>query len=63
MNTSGGKQRYQNYSKPERWLYKLRTSRRAKRKFLHFCVIFAAVLLAFMIGFYYFGPSFSSVGE
>jgi hypothetical protein len=49
-------------SKVRRWLYRVRNSRREKRKLLQLLILVAAVLVAFLIGFYYFGPSFSNSG-
>jgi len=53
---------YRHDSRFERWLNRVRSSRREKRKLLQLAVLVAAVLFAFVIGFYYFGPSFSNTG-
>lgn len=45
-----------------RWLHRVRSSRREKRKLLQLVIIVAAVLIAFVIGYYYFGPSFTDSG-
>jgi hypothetical protein len=47
-------------SKFKRWLHRVRSSKRAKRKLFHLLFILAAVLVAFAIGYFYFGPSFST---
>jgi len=44
----------------ERKLRPIRDSRRAQNKLRQQLFIIAAVLLAFILGFYFFGPSFSS---
>jgi hypothetical protein len=49
------------------WLDKkiryLRDSRRAQKQLQQLILIVAAVLIAFVLGFYFFGPSFSASGE
>jgi hypothetical protein len=51
---------HRNRSGIEEWLYRVRHSRRAKRKLINSIIILLVVLAAFIIGFFYFGPSFSS---
>lgn len=46
-----------------RKLRRIRESRQAQRQLQQLIVIIAAVLIAFILGFYFFGPSFSSSGE
>jgi hypothetical protein len=54
------RQQHRQGSKFKRWLHRVRTSRREKRRLLQLLFIAAAVLLAFAIGYFYFGPSFST---
>jgi hypothetical protein len=51
--------RHQQRSKLESWLRRVRKSKRAQRKLLHLAILVAAVLIAFVLGYYYFGPSFT----
>jgi hypothetical protein len=53
----------QQRSKLESWLRRVRKSKRAQRKLLHLAIIVAAVLFAFVLGFYYLGPSFTFSGD
>ena len=41
----------------------IRQSRRAQKQLQQVVVIIIAVLIAFVLGFYFLGPSFSSSGE
>ena len=44
----------------DRKLRRIRESRQAQKQLQQLVVIIAAVLIAFILGFYFFGPSFSS---
>jgi hypothetical protein len=51
--------RQRHSSKFGQWLHRVRKSKREKRKLLNLIVLIATVLIAFAIGYYYFGPSFT----
>ena len=49
-----------NVSWLERKLNRIRNDRQLKKQLRHFLFIAAAMLIAFVLGFYFLGPSFSS---
>jgi Na+/H+ antiporter NhaD/arsenite permease-like protein len=54
--------RRRNGSWLDRKLRSIRESQRLKKQFQQLLVIIAAMLIAFILGFYFIGPSFSSGG-
>jgi hypothetical protein len=66
QNTATGsksRSRRRNGSWFERKIRRIRDSRQAQKQLQQFIVIVVAVLIAFFLGYYFFGPSFSSSGE
>lgn len=47
----------------EKKLWRIRNSKQTQKQLKQLLIIIAAVLIAFALGFYFFGPSFSSSGE
>lgn len=52
--------RHSNSSWFERKINRIRSSRQAQKQLKNLVIILAAVMIAFVLGFYFFGPSFSS---
>ena len=47
----------------EKKLWRIRNSKQTQKQLKQLLILITAILIAFVLGFYFFGPSFSSSGE